>query len=77
MHGLKIKLIYSLLKKSIILVCDTGQKSRVAASVLIDEGFSKLVSLKRGMRRWHRWEMLKLNCQKKSSVGSYFCGVLG
>ncbi|MCP4671298.1 MAG: rhodanese-like domain-containing protein [Desulfobacula sp.] len=60
----------------IILVCDTGQKSRVAASVLIEEGFSKLISLKRGMRRWHRWEKLKLNCQKKSSVGLHFCGGL-
>ena len=61
----------------IILVCDTGQKNRVAASVLIEEGFSKVVSLKRGMRRWHRWEKLKLSCQKKSRGGLYFCGVLG
>jgi len=42
----------------LVLVCDTGHKSRVAASVLAGEGFSKVYSLNRGMRRWERWQNL-------------------
>ncbi len=54
---------YSAYKNSlVVLVCDTGQKSRVAASVLSDEGFTKVVSLNRGMRRWNRWEKLLSRC---------------
>jgi rhodanese-related sulfurtransferase len=46
----------------VVLVCDTGQKSRVAASILSDEGFTRVVSLNRGMRRWSRWEWLLSRC---------------
>ena len=46
------------LDKEIVLVCDTGHMSRVAASVLAEEGFNKVYSLKRGMRRWQRWQNL-------------------
>ncbi len=60
--------------QSIILVCDTGQKSRVAASILLEEGFNKVISLKRGMRRWRRWEKLKQSCLERNSIGMYVCG---
>ncbi len=60
--------------QSIILVCDTGQKSRVAGSILLEEGFNRVISLKRGMRRWRRWEKLKKSCLQKNSIGMYFCG---
>ncbi len=46
------------LDKEIILVCDTGQKSRVAGSILAEEGFKKIYNLKGGMRRWNRWQKL-------------------
>lgn len=46
------------LEKEIVLVCDTGHMSRVAGSVLAEEGFEKVYSLKRGMRRWLRWQNL-------------------
>lgn len=39
----------------IVLVCDGGFKSRVAAGILSEEGFSRVYSLNRGMRRWRRW----------------------
>ncbi len=61
-------------EQSIILVCDTGQKSKVAASILREEGFGKVFSLKRGMRRWRRWEKLKQGCQAKNSIGINLCG---
>jgi len=42
--------------KEIVLVCDTGHKSRVAGAILVEEGFKKIYSLSRGMRRWNRWQ---------------------
>ncbi len=53
---------YDYLEKEIFLVCDTGHMSRVAGSVLADEGFKKVYSLKRGMRRWQRWQNLLTFC---------------
>jgi len=44
--------------QKIILVCDTGQLSRYAASVMSEEGFTRVYSLKGGMRRWNRWQRL-------------------
>ena len=44
--------------KPLLLVCDTGHQSRVAASILADEGFLRIYSLNRGMRRWNRWQKL-------------------
>ncbi|MCP4754378.1 MAG: rhodanese-like domain-containing protein [Proteobacteria bacterium] len=45
-------------EKEIVLACDTGQKSRVAASILAEEGFKNIYNLKGGMRRWQRWQQL-------------------
>ncbi len=47
----------------LVLVCDTGHQSRVAASVLSEERFLKVSSLKRGMRRWNRWEKMVSICK--------------
>ena len=47
--------------KDVVLVCDTGHQSRVAASILSEEGFVHAASLNRGMRRWNRWQNLLRN----------------
>jgi len=39
----------------IVLVCDTGQLSKVAASIMTEEGFTQVYNIKGGMRRWNRW----------------------
>jgi len=44
--------------KDIVLVCDTGHMSRVAGSLLAEEGFKSVYSLKNGMRRWNNWQNL-------------------
>ena len=44
--------------KNVVLVCDTGHKSRVAASILSEEGFVYAASLNGGMRRWKKWQNL-------------------
>ncbi len=49
---------HKLKDKDLVLICDTGHQSRVAASVLASQGFLQLYSLKRGMRRWNRWKKL-------------------
>jgi len=42
--------------RELVLACDTGQMSRVAAEILVeDEGFANVVNLRGGMRRWQRW----------------------
>jgi rhodanese-related sulfurtransferase len=46
------------LDKEIVLVCDTGHMSRVAGAVLAEEGFERIFSLSRGMRRWNRWQKM-------------------
>ena len=38
--------------KAIIVVCDTGHMSRVAASILVEEGYTNVYNLKGGMRKW-------------------------
>lgn len=43
----------------LILVCDTGHMSRVAASILSETGFKEVYSISRGMRRMNRWALLK------------------
>ncbi len=55
------------IEKDIVLVCDTGHMSRVAGSVLAEEGFKKVYSLKRGMRRWRKWQILVTFCTKLQS----------
>ena len=52
---------YSLKKTGLkfVLVCDTGQLSKVAAAIMVEEGFKQVYSIKGGMRRWNRW--VKLN----------------
>jgi len=42
----------------IVLVCDTGQLSKVAAAIMTEEGFTQVYSIKGGMRRWNRWMKL-------------------
>ncbi len=42
----------------IVLVCDTGKLSKVAASIMIENGFTEVYSIKGGMRRWNRWVAL-------------------
>jgi rhodanese-related sulfurtransferase len=44
-----------------ILVCYTGHLSKVAAAILVEEGFSQVHSLRGGMRRWNRWMKLSRN----------------
>ncbi len=60
-------------QKSVILICDTGAKSRVAASILADEGFTEILSLNRGMRRWKRWEKLLLSCSQSRLKKFHLC----
>lgn len=45
-------------KDPIVLACDTGQMSRVAAAILVeDEAFSNVYSLKGGVANWKKWEV--------------------
>ncbi len=41
-----------------LLVCDTGQLSKVAAAVMAENGFTGVCNLNGGMRRWNRWMRL-------------------
>ena len=44
-------------KDPIVLICDTGQMSRVAANILVeDEGFTDVFNLQGGVARWKRWQ---------------------
>ena len=47
----------------IVLVCDTGQLSKVAAAIMTEDGFTQVYSIKGGMRRWNRW----MNLSRKIS----------
>lgn len=60
-------------QKCLVLVCDTGAKSRVAASILAQEGFMKVSSLNRGMRRWARWEKLVKSCGQSRFKKFHLC----
>jgi rhodanese-related sulfurtransferase len=60
-------------QKHMVLVCDTGAKSRVAASILAEEGFMDVSSLNRGMRRWGRWEKLLLSCGQSRLKRFHIC----
>lgn len=50
--------------QAVILVCNTGHKSRVAADILAELDFEHVYSLKRGMRRFNRWHILKSTHEK-------------
>ncbi len=41
-----------------VLVCDTGQLSKMAAAIMTEEGFTQVYNIKGGMRRWNRWMKL-------------------
>jgi rhodanese-related sulfurtransferase len=42
--------------QEIVLICDTGHMSRVAAEIMVeDEGFVHVSSLRGGMKGWQRW----------------------
>ncbi len=44
-------------EKDVVLICDTGHMSRVAGEILgQDLGFTRVFSLKGGMKRWWKWE---------------------
>jgi len=60
--------------KELVLVCDTGQQSRVAADILSEEGFVHVSSLNRGMRRWIKWQNL-LRVQKRFQHKKLHCCV--
>ncbi len=51
-------------QKKLVLVCDTGHKSRVAAAILAEEGFESVFSLNRGVHRWNKWQNLLLSHEK-------------
>jgi len=55
--------IYSSVRtdSKIVLVCDTGQLSKMAAAIMAEEGFTQVYSIKGGMRRWNRWMKLSRN----------------
>jgi rhodanese-related sulfurtransferase len=56
--------------REIVLICDTGHMSRVAAEIMVeDEGFPHVSSLRGGMKRWQRWEA----AQQRRWVGC--CGL--
>ena len=57
----------------IVLVCDTGFKSIVAATILMETGFSDVFSLNRGMHRWFRWKHLLARCEKTDSKPFRIC----
>ena len=67
------------LDKEIVLVCDTGHMSRVAGAILAQEGFKKVYSLSRGMRRWNRWQKILTQCNRqkynKNELLASFCGI--
>ena len=43
-------------EKDVVLICDTGHMSRVVGEILgLDQGFTKVYSLKGGMKGW--WEL--------------------
>lgn len=63
-------------EKELVLVCDTGHQSRVAAGILAEEGFVKVSSLKRGMRRWNRWQNLLSIHENPLNRGCHVCRLL-
>ena len=58
-------------QRKLVLICDTGHQSRVAASILAEEGFVKAYSLNRGMRRWSKWQNL-LRIRKRSLLSKSY-----
>ena len=55
MHEVLVKESYAK-DKAMILICDHGLKSKVAADILgEDEGFSSVVSLRGGMEAWEKY----------------------
>lgn len=58
--------------KTLVLVCDTGHQSRVAAGILAEEGFVHATSLKGGMWRWNKWQNL-VGTQKRFRHESLHC----
>ncbi len=53
----------------IVLVCDTGHMSRVAANILVeDEGFTDAYNLAGGTANWTRWQMRTARASRCCSV---------
>jgi len=58
--------------KDLVLLCDTGHQSRVAAGILAGEGFVHVASLNRGMWRWNKWQNLS-RIQKEFQLKRLHC----
>ena len=67
---------HELKDRPIILVCDTGHQSRVAASILAGEGFLRIYSLNRGMRRWNKWQKLLLKHMISQNKRFHICKLI-
>ena len=57
----------------VVLVCDTGHMSRVAAGILWEAGFKKVYSISRGMRRMNRWERIKMRHNRSKGFRCSVC----
>ncbi len=60
----------------LVLVCDTGHMSRVAAGIIRKAGFNNLYSIDRGMRRMNRWYRIKQAYQNAENKPCPLCRVL-
>jgi rhodanese-related sulfurtransferase len=59
---------------NIVIVCDTGQMSRVVAEIMgEDEGFTRVFSLRGGIKAWRRWQQEQARLSSRSHRGC--CGV--
>lgn len=62
--------------EKIVLVCDTGHQSRVAASIMTGEGFKHIASLNRGIRRWKKWQNLLHRCRDFKNNRVHICKLI-
>ncbi len=67
---------HELKARPLILVCDTGHQSRVASSILAGEGFLRVYSLNRGMRRWNKWQKLLFKHMVSQNKKFHICKLI-
>lgn len=48
-------------ERDIVVICRSGKRSVLAADMLLRMGYSKIVSLKTGVRGWNDYEQILLN----------------
>ena len=61
----------------IVLVCDTGQMSRVAANILVeDEAFIEVYNLRGGVAAWKKWQQRARRRSSCCTIGraAAWCG---